>query len=105
MKIFTYKTSGGKDLIINYISKLPKKEKAEAYFILKQLSLDNLEGLNTRQIDRKLWEIKFYRQNRLFYVIYERNSIYLLHICKKQKGKAEKFEIETAKTRLRNLRR
>ncbi|WP_418884251.1 hypothetical protein [Acetoanaerobium noterae] len=29
--------------------------------------------------------------------------MYLLHACKKQKGKAEKFELEKAKNRLKEL--
>ena len=53
------------------------------------------ERLNTRQLQGKLWEIKL-SQNRIMYIIADRKSVYFLHACKKQKGKAEKFELEKA---------
>jgi len=31
------------------------------------------------------------------------DNIYMLHACQKQKGKVEKFEIETAKTRAKEI--
>ena len=72
MKLFTYCTSGGKDLILEYLDNLPKDEAAEGYAILKLISsygYDALESLITRQIRGKLWEIKFRRHNRFFYVV------------------------------------
>lgn len=103
LKLITYCTLGGKDLILEYLDNLPIKESAEGYVILEALNsygYDALGSLNTRQIKGKLWEIKFRRHNRIFYCIVENNCIYLLHACKKQKGKAEKFEIETAEKRM-----
>ncbi len=41
--------------------------------------------------------------NRLVYVIADENNIYILHACRKQKGKAEKHELETAKNRANEL--
>ena len=104
MRIKTYITSGGKDLIIEYIEELPKYEMLQGFAILKRLKQygkDALEGLDTRQIQGKLWEIKFYRHNRIFYFTIQQNCVYLVHACKKQKGKAEKFEIETALKRMK----
>ena len=49
----------------------------------------------TRQLQGKLWEIKF-SDNRIMYVIADKDNIYFLHACRKQKGKAEKFELDTA---------
>lgn len=37
------------------------------------------------------------------YVIVDENNIYILHACRKQKGKAEKHELETAKNRANEL--
>ena len=54
-----------------------------------------LETLDTRQLRGKLWEIKF-SSNRIMYVVKDSDNIYFLHACKKQKGKAEKFELEKA---------
>ncbi len=38
-------------------------------------------------------------QTRIMYIIISTNGVAFLHICKKQKGKAEKKEIEKALSR------
>ena len=106
MKIHSYFTSGGKDLIKEYLSDLPKSEKAEGYFILEMLESQGttyLDNLNTRQIEGKIWEIKFRRHNRIFYILLDEDNLYLLHACKKQKGKAEKFELDKARSRSKEI--
>ena len=106
MNIHHYETSGGKDLILKYIDELPKNEKAEGLTILNKLEdegLDALNVLNTRQLRGKLWEIKFYDDNRIMYVIADGENMYLVHACRKQKGKAEKFELDTAIKRVKEL--
>ena len=106
MNVFTYTTLGGKDLIRDFLDSLPKREIAEGYFILQELEnqgVEFLKTLNTRQLERKLWEIKFPRHNRIFYVLVDEENIYLLHGCKKQKGKAEKFELEKARKRAKEI--
>lgn len=106
MKVFTYHTSGEKDLILEYIDSLPKDESAIGYAIIDQLAkygFDALQYLDTRQIRSKLWEIKFRRKNQILYVVVEDKNVYLLHACKKQKGKAETFEIETAENRMKEI--
>lgn len=106
MYVYTYCTSGGKDLIREYLDNLPTRESAEGYFILEQLEIQGtqfLNSLNTRQLDGKLWEIKYPRHNRIFYVLMDRERIYLLHACQKQKGKAEKFELEKARSRAKEI--
>ena len=30
------------------------------------------------------------------YVVFDKDTVYFLHACKKQKGKAEKFELDKA---------
>ena len=37
------------------------------------------------------------------YVLADANNIYILHACKKQKGKAEKFELDKAIKRATEL--
>lgn len=106
MNIHYYATTGRKNLIFKYLDNLPNEQKAEGYTILKDLELhglDALDGLDTRQLEGKLWEIKFYRHNRVMYVLVDSENIYMLHACRKQKGKAEKFEIQTAKDRAKNI--
>ena len=103
MNVYTYHTSGGKDLIRDYLDNLTTRESAEGYYILECLEKEGpafLANLTIRQIERKLWEIKYPKHNRLFYVLIDDENIYILHAYKKQKGKAEKFELGKAKRRL-----
>ncbi|HHV95233.1 MAG TPA: type II toxin-antitoxin system RelE/ParE family toxin [Clostridiaceae bacterium] len=106
MNVHHYVTRGGKDLIFEYIDGLPKNEKAEGLIILEKLEdegLAALDVLNTRQLRGKLWEIKFYDNNRIMYVVADGDNMYLVHACKKQKGKAEKFELDKAIKRVKEL--
>ena len=101
MEIYDYTTSGGKNLITYYIDGLPESERLEIYDIrdeIRETGLDAFEKLNTRQLRGKLWEIKA-SQTRIMYVIMNKKEVAFLHICKKQKGKAEKQEIKKAISR------
>ena len=101
MNVHDYVTSGGKDLILKFID-----ERAEGLLILKKLEEEGLAALNvlnTRQLRGKLWEIEFYKDNRIMYVVADEDNIYIVHACKKQKNKAEKFELNKAIERVREL--
>ena len=105
MNVYHYETRGGKDLILEYIDDLPRNEKAEGLLIIRKLEEDGLEALlvlNTRQLRGKLWEIKF-NENRIMYVVADEENMFLLHAYRKQKGKAEKFELDTAVRRVKEL--
>ena len=105
MNIHDYLTLGGKNLIKEYISSRPMDERKEIYRIRHTIILKGLlafQELNTRQLRGKLYEIK-HSKNRIMYVIKDEENVYFLHACQKQKGKAEKFEIDTAQQRAREL--
>ena len=105
MNIIDYQTVGGKNLIKEYLSALPKTERDIGYHIrhkIVQYGLAALDELDTRQLRGDLWEIKF-SQNRIMYVIADKDNIYFLHACKKQKDKAEKFELNTAIKRAKEV--
>ncbi len=98
MNIHDYCTTGGKNVIKEYLSSLPDKERDIGYHIRHMIvkrGLNAIEELDTRQLRGKLWEIKF-SHNRIMYVIADAENIYFLHACQKQKGKAEQFELEKA---------
>ena len=83
MNVHHYKTYGGKDLIFKFIDELPKKERAEGFTILEKLEEDGLlalYALNTRQLMSKLWEIKFYDDNRI--INYEGMGDNICHLKK-----------------------
>ena len=106
MNIHHYETSGGKDLILEYIDELPKSERAEGLSILGKLEEEGYEALlvlKTRKLRGKLWEIKFFENNRIMYVVADGENMYLVHACKKQKGRAEKFELDKAIKRVKEL--
>ena len=105
MDIHDYITLGGKNLIKDYIGSRPMTERREIYKIRHEIILNGLlafQELNTRQLRGKLYEIK-HSDNRIMYVIKDGENVYFLHACQKQKGKAEKFEIDTALKRAKEL--
>ena len=82
MEIYDYETAGGKNLILDFIDDLPKNERLELYDIRREIrenGIDAFEKLNTRQLRGKLWEIKS-SQNRIMYVIINRDEVAFLHI-------------------------
>lgn len=103
MIIYDYHTIGGKNVTKEYIDRLETGEKLRIYEIREEIrrsGLDAFEKINTRQLRGKLWEIKI-SQTRIMYVIIDTNGVAFLHICKKQKGKAAKKELDTALKRAR----
>jgi len=98
MKIYEWESAGGKNTIETYFNAKTITEKMQYYKTKNAIEEDGLtafENLNTRQLYGKLWEIKV-SQNRIMYVIADKESVYFLHACKKQKGKAEKFNLDKA---------
>ena len=105
LRIHDYHTASGKNLIKEYLKALPKTEMYIGYRIRHKIGsqgLSALDELDTRQLRGKLWEVKF-SQNRIAYVVVDRDNIHFLHAFKKQKGKTEKFELETAIQRATEL--
>ena len=105
MRIHDYHTAAGKNLIKDYLKSLPKPEMYIGYHIRHKIGSKGINAFNeldTRQIRGKLWEVKF-SQNRIMYIIKDKKHVYMLHACKKQKNKAERFEIETAINRAKEL--
>ena len=103
MEIYDYHSAGGKNVILAYVEKLSKQEQLEIYDVrgeIRRSGLDAFEKLDTRQLRGKLWEIRL-SQNRIMYVIMNKDAVAFLHICKKQKGKAEKQDLDKTLNRAR----
>ena len=92
MNVHKYKTTGGKDVIIDYINSLSKVERVDGLTVLKCLEENRMDELTIDRWQGKVYEIYFYRHNRLFYVAIENTDAYLLHACRKQKNKTEKAD-------------
>jgi phage-related protein len=98
LRIHDFYTAGGKNVIKEYLSAVPEEERATGYAIRHRIAKDGVEALKAikkRQIRGKLWEIKF-SANRVMYVLADSDNIHFFHACKKQKGKAEKMDIDIA---------
>lgn len=102
----TYRTSGGKDVILDFINKQERRIKNSLIGLLIELDEDTLGTLGTLKTKKikptNLLEI-IVGDIRMFYVV-NGNEICILHICYKQKNKTEKSDINRALERLKNLK-
>ena len=87
MVLHPYCSNSGRDLISKYIKNLPIDEKVDAYTVMECLENNEIEKITFKQWKKKVYEVYFYKDNRIFYVVADKENIYLLHACKKQKNK------------------
>lgn len=90
MNIHTYTSSSGKDLILEYINSLSDEEKIDAFSVLECMENNEFDKLFYKQWYKKVYEVYFRKHNRLFYITVDKDNIYLLYACRKQKNKTEK---------------
>lgn len=90
MKIHTYQSTAGRDLIAEYIDTLTKEEQIDAFSVLKCMEEGEFDKIQFKQWQKRVYEVYFYKHNRLFYIIADGNNLYLLHACRKQKNRTEK---------------
>ena len=99
----------GKAPVEKYIDEINNKgERAEVLAALKGIQEYGTDavGVEFRQIEGKLWELKIRthgNQHRIFYVVLKGNEMFLLHAYLKKTPKAPLREIETAKQRMKQL--
>ena len=103
MTVHHYKTQGGKDLILDYIMGLSKAEIVDGLSVLENFEKDEREKLNIKPWQGKVWEVYFYKHNRIFYVAIEDTDVYMLHACRKQKNKTEKTDSDIVIKRAKEL--
>ena len=103
MKIHSYVSTSGKDLIMEYITSLTNDEKIDALSVLEDMEKENMNCLIMKRWQGKVWEVYFRKHNRIFYVTIDGTDIYLLHACRKQKNKTEKKDKNIVIKRAREL--
>ena len=103
MTVHNWGTTGGKDLIRDYIRKLSANERIAGFSVLEALEENRLDELEIKPWRGKISEIKFYKFNRIFYVIADGEDMYLLHACGKQKNKTETRDSELVIKRAKEL--
>lgn len=105
MNIYRYTTAGGKDVIDTYIKGLPKKVQYEynsILILLEEKGMNAFQVLDTKVFLGQVREIRF-DQQRLFYVVQDGDSLYILHACKKEKNKTEKTDKSIVINRAKEL--
>ena len=90
MKIHTYQSAAGRDLIAEYIDTLSEKEQIDAFSVLKCMEEGEFDKIQFKQWQKRVYEVYFHKHNRLFYILADGNNLYLLHACRKQKNRTEK---------------
>lgn len=50
-----------------------------------------------------IYEVYFQKHNRIFYIMVDKDNIYLLHACRKQKNKTEKKDANIVRKRAKEL--
>ena len=102
MKIFNYMSNSGKDLIMEYLNSLSEEERLDGLTVIQSMQNDAFDKILFKRWEKKVYEVYFRKHNRIFY-IRDVNNIYILHICRKQKNKTEKKDINIIKTRAKEL--
>jgi len=97
-----YQSASGKDLILDYVDSLPKGEQVDGYSVLEYLKKDEMEKIKLKRWKKKVYEVYFYKNNRIFLVA-DTNDIYLLHACRKQKNQTEKHDKKIVMKRAKEL--
>lgn len=90
MVLHHYQSSSGKDLILEYIKSLTDDEKTDGFSVLQCLQNDEMDKIKFKRWEKKVYEVYFYKDNRIFYVVADGKNMYLLHACRKQKNQTEK---------------
>jgi phage-related protein len=109
LSINYWRNPSGKAPVEKYIDSIDsKEEQAEILSLLKGIQENGTDaiGVEFRQIEGKIWEIKIRihgNQHRIFYVVLKGNEMVLLHAYLKKTQKAPIKEIEVAKQRMKTV--
>ena len=90
MILHNYKTNSGRDVIFEYIASLTEDEQVDAFSVLECLENDRMDEIKFKRWEKKVYEVYFYKHNRIFYIVTDEVNMYLLHACRKQKNQTEK---------------
>jgi phage-related protein len=90
--------------VLEYIQSLAKPERARVLEALERVEGQGLDAVRVqfRQIDGKVWEVKI-GSHRIFYVMFDKEEIVLLHAYKKQGQKLPVKERDIAIRRMKEL--
>ena len=98
-----YLSNSGRDLIYEYINSLPEAEKIDGYTVLQHMEKGEFDKILFKRWEKKVYEVYFQKNNRVFYITVDKENIYLLHSCRKQKNKTEKKDANIVRKRAKEL--
>lgn len=99
MTLHSYFSDSGKDLILEYINNLSEEEKTDGFSVLECMENGEFDKIKFKHWEKKVYEVYFQKHNRIFYITADKENIYLLHACKKQKNKTEKKDAKIVRKR------
>ena len=76
------------------------QEKYALEFIMEKGEFDKILF---KRWEKKVYEVYFQKNNRVFYITVDKENIYLLHSCRKQKNKTEKKDANIVRKRAKEL--
>lgn len=108
MRINFYETTSGQAPCEKFIETLPKGDKARLAEVIVGLEKDGLaySRAQFRQLQGKLWEIKFSSASggfRMAYVLLTQDEIVILHIFKKTTQKTPQKDLDLAEKRMKEV--
>ncbi|MCP1111352.1 phage-related protein [Lachnospiraceae bacterium PF1-21] len=103
MRVVPYCSTSGKNLITKYIDSLTIDEQVDGFSVLKSLADGKYSELKIKTWEGKIKEVYFYKHNRIFYIIENGDTIYLLHACRKQKNQTEKKDAKVIRRRAKEI--
>lgn len=103
MKILSYKSASGRDIIMDYINSLQPEETADALSVLQCMGNNEFDKIYYKPWRGKVYEVYFRKSKRIFYITVEAHTIYIIHACQKQKGKTEKKDADIVIKRAKEI--
>ncbi len=103
MILHPYCSNSGRNLIYQYLNSLPLNEKIDGYTVLQHMERNEFDKIFFKPWEKKIYEVYFQKNNRIFYIIVDKENIYLLHACHKQKNKTEKKDADIVRKRAKEL--
>ena len=103
MTLHSYYSNSGRDLILDYVNSLPEDEKTDGFSVMECMENGEFDRIKFKRWEKKVYEVYFQKHNRIFYITVDKENIYLLHACRKQKNKTEKADTKIVKKRAKEL--
>ena len=103
MILHNYKINSGKDVILDYIDSLTEDEQVDALSVISSSQQDRMDEIKFKRWEKKVYEVYFYKHNRIFYIVANEENMYLLHACRKQKNQTEKKDKKIVIKRAKEL--